>query len=115
MQILYLSISILFIVLYSLIVYSISEKLYDIIIKYCEQLEKYLAIRTFILTKRKRCQRKIFTVQILSPNLKNQIPKNAIPSREKPKLVQTQKLINKIYKLIFQLKVIQIYMKFKLN
>lgn len=113
----YLSISVLFAVFYLyLFVYSVLEKLYDMIITCCEKLGTYLSVRTFILMKTKRSKRKILnTVQILSSNLKKQIPKNAIPSREKPKLVQTQKLINKIYKLIFQQKVKQIYIKLNLQ
>ncbi|XP_071560903.1 telomerase reverse transcriptase-like [Temnothorax nylanderi] len=83
----------------------IQQKLYDIIVKYCEQLERYLAVRTFTLLKTKRSQRKKFTVQILSYNLRKHIPKNTKITKEKPKLVQTKKLINKIRKLIFRQKV----------
>ncbi|XP_011864763.1 PREDICTED: telomerase reverse transcriptase-like [Vollenhovia emeryi] len=83
----------------------IQQKLYDIIITCCKQkLGKYLAVRTFILSKPKRSQRKN-TVQILCNKLRKRISKNAIPSGEKPKLVQTKKLIDKIYKLIFHQKV----------
>lgn len=74
----------------------------------CEQLkEMYLAVRIFILSKTKRSQKK--TVQILSNKLKKRISKNAFPAKEKPKLVQIKKLINKIYKFIFRQKVKQIY------
>ncbi|XP_024868448.1 telomerase reverse transcriptase-like [Temnothorax curvispinosus] len=83
----------------------IQQKLYDIIVMYCEQLEKYLAVRTFTLLKTKRSQRKKFTVQILSYKLRKHIPKNTKITKEKPKLVQTKKLLNKIKKLIFRQKV----------
>ncbi|XP_077265301.1 telomerase reverse transcriptase isoform X3 [Temnothorax americanus] len=83
----------------------IQQKLYDIIVMYCERLERYLAVRTFTLLKTKRSQRKKFTVQILSYNLRKHIPQNTKITKEKPKLVQTKKLIDKIKKLIFRQKV----------
>jgi len=57
---------------------------------------------------------KKYTVQIISNCLKNLISKNIIPSREKPKLIKTKWFTNKIYKLMFQQKVKEIYMKLKL-
>jgi len=52
------------------------------------------------------------TVQVLSSHLKRSISKNIIPSKEKPKLIKKKWFTNKIYKLIFQQKVKEIYMKY---
>jgi len=54
------------------------------------------------------------TVQIISSNLKKLISKNIIPSKEKPKSIKKKWFTNKLYKLIFQQKVKEIYMKLKL-
>ncbi|KAL0100133.1 hypothetical protein PUN28_019522 [Cardiocondyla obscurior] len=82
----------------------IQKKLYDIIVTYCNQLEKYLAVRKVIVTKPNK--KKLITAKILSEKLKSmKLSKFASLSREKPKLFKTENITIRIFKLIFRQKV----------
>ncbi|CAL1681886.1 unnamed protein product [Lasius platythorax] len=80
----------------------IQEKLYNIITTCCRQLQTYLVLRAYTMSRNRR---NIETVQFLSHYLKETISKKAVISKKKPILVKIRRLVAKINKLIFEQKV----------